>query len=594
MPSDYQRIREDNIKEYGEGKRHLAFYGRLYPDRTHFLFELLQNAEDAAGRSDDPSSPKEVRFELFRDRLELRHNGRPFDEKDVRGISGIGEGTKAEDLTQIGKFGVGFKSIYAYTSSPEIHSGKEHFRIEHYVRPWSADSREPGNPWTTLFVFPFNHPEVKANQAFAEIASRLEAMSARTLLFLRHTQAIHWQVEDGRRGRYRRKAMEIGQQVRQVTVIDQDERKPEVVEEWLVLEQPLSLSGLDRTVRVEAAFRLHKDKGTGEERIVGVHDSHLVVFFPTEKETHLGFIIQGPYRTTPARDNIPKDDDWNRQLIDQTAKLVAEALPTLRDRNLLTIGLLEALPINSVDFKPESMFFPVFAQVRDALKTQDLLPTHDGEFVSAGRAKLARGAALRKLLSHDQLRDLLGVDESHWLADAITHDRTPVLWSYLREELQVQEIAPANFVGLVKPDFLDRQPDEWMARFYVFLDQQRTLWSHGCPMRSRPFIRREDGVHVPAFRDEKLPNIYLPPEEETSFSIVKPSVVADSGALVFLEALGLKRPDVVAEVREKILPKYRTRESFKAQGPQVPEPTSHDENWQDIRKILRGQGSQLC
>ena len=45
MPSDYDKIRADNILEYGQGTRHLSFLGRLYTDRTHFIFELLQNAE---------------------------------------------------------------------------------------------------------------------------------------------------------------------------------------------------------------------------------------------------------------------------------------------------------------------------------------------------------------------------------------------------------------------------------------------------------------------------------------------------------------------------------------------------------------------
>ena len=47
MSSDYQQILQDNLHEYGHGERHLAFLGRLYTDRTHFVYELLQNAEDA-------------------------------------------------------------------------------------------------------------------------------------------------------------------------------------------------------------------------------------------------------------------------------------------------------------------------------------------------------------------------------------------------------------------------------------------------------------------------------------------------------------------------------------------------------------------
>ena len=127
MPTDYDRIRADNIREYGQGTRHLSFLGRLYTDRTHFVFELLQNAEDAGATR--------ILFRLFEDRLEVTHDGRAFNEADVRGVCGVGEGTKVEDMTQIGKFGIGFKSVYAYTEIPEIHSGGEGFRIENYVRP---------------------------------------------------------------------------------------------------------------------------------------------------------------------------------------------------------------------------------------------------------------------------------------------------------------------------------------------------------------------------------------------------------------------------------------------------------------------------
>src|SRR5436309_2051433 len=118
MPSDYDKIRTANIEEYGKGTRHLAFLGKLYSKRTHFIFELLQNAEDAGA--------KRLEFRLWSDRLDVLHDGRVFDEADVRGICGVGEGTKGEDLTKIGKFGVGFKSVYAYVETPEIHSGEEH------------------------------------------------------------------------------------------------------------------------------------------------------------------------------------------------------------------------------------------------------------------------------------------------------------------------------------------------------------------------------------------------------------------------------------------------------------------------------------
>src|ERR1700740_744583 len=76
MPADCEGIREENIARYGWDTAVLDLLGQLYSERTHFIFELIQNAEDAGAT--------ELTFELFEDRLELRHDGRPFTEADVR------------------------------------------------------------------------------------------------------------------------------------------------------------------------------------------------------------------------------------------------------------------------------------------------------------------------------------------------------------------------------------------------------------------------------------------------------------------------------------------------------------------------------
>ena len=135
MTSDYARIAAENVKKFGTD---IELYGpvllaHLYSDQTHFIYELLQNAEDAEATT--------VTFRLFGDHLELVHDGRPFNEADVKGICGLVEGTGTHDLTRIGKFGIGFKSVYAYTRSPEVHSGDEHFRIENYVHPGAIKPR---------------------------------------------------------------------------------------------------------------------------------------------------------------------------------------------------------------------------------------------------------------------------------------------------------------------------------------------------------------------------------------------------------------------------------------------------------------------
>lgn len=581
MPSDYDKIRDDNIREYGQGTRHLSFLGRLYTDRTHFIFELLQNAEDAGA--------SKVLFQLAEDKLEVLHDGRPFNEEDVRGICGVGEGRKTEDLTQIGKFGIGFKSVYAYTMTPEIHSGDEHFKIEHYVRPYSAAKRDIGDSWTTLFAFPFNKEDVEPAIASREIGTRLCKLSARTLLFLRKIKEIEYRLPDGRGGGYLRDETTRGG-AREVTVVGQNNGEDES-ESWLIFERPVDVPdpGEDcpRQVRVEIGFHLQENEREQREEVVRVKESPLVVFFPTEKETRFGFLIQGPYKTTPARDNIPKEDDWNATLVRETACLMADVLPQLKDLGLLSASLLEALPIRPDDFPESGMFYPIFAAVREALKTKELLPAGDGSFVSARNAKLARGADLRKLLDHEQLRTLFQSEATvKWLAGCITQDRTPELRTYLLNELEVEEITPDSFARRITQSFLSIQVDEWLLEFYGYLSGQEALWrsprwpgDSGGLLRSKPIVRLQDDSYVMPFRaDGTTPNAFLPPPEDTDFPIVKRSIANDERAGNFLKRLGLSEPDVFDDIVERVLPKYSKSDLSSI---------SETEHAADILKILR-------
>ncbi|MCD6388783.1 MAG: hypothetical protein J7L69_05175, partial [Desulfobulbaceae bacterium] len=139
--------RENNFEE---GIKRLLT--ELYPDNAHFIYELLQNAEDPGAT--------EVRFTLSDDEIEFEHNGvRLFDLKDIESITSIGVSTKRDDSTNIGKFGVGFKAVFAYTNAPEIHSGEFHFRIRDLVVPETDGvMKSIMGDRETHFKFPFNHP----------------------------------------------------------------------------------------------------------------------------------------------------------------------------------------------------------------------------------------------------------------------------------------------------------------------------------------------------------------------------------------------------------------------------------------------------
>lgn len=87
-------------------RRSLERIIQLYTDKSHFVYELLQNAEDAGATG--------IRFVQYSDRLEVMHDGKSFTTENLQGLCDIGQSDKVNDLNQIGEFGVGFNQSLAY------------------------------------------------------------------------------------------------------------------------------------------------------------------------------------------------------------------------------------------------------------------------------------------------------------------------------------------------------------------------------------------------------------------------------------------------------------------------------------------------
>ncbi len=211
------------------------------------------------------------------------------------------------------------------------------------------------------------------------------------------------------------------------------------------------------------------------------------------------------------------------------------------------------------------MFRPLFDSVGDALTSEALIPVADGSYGVAVDLELASGAEVRELLDPDQLGALCGADRPVRFTDeSITEQLTPVLWRYLREEIGIDEVRPTDVVSRVTSEFLRAQTDEWIARFYVFLFTDSALWraprSDGeqpGPARAKPIIRLEDGRQVAPFDAQDRPVVYLPGPVASSLPTVRRAIAASPAARQFLQALNLTQPDMVAEVLQIILPRYR-------------------------------------
>ena len=106
----------------------------LYSKETHFIFELIQNAEDNSyEKGVDPI----LRFNLTRIQIEgeevpaliVENNETGFQEKHVNAICKVGESTKDKTKGYIGEKGIGFKSVFKITDCPYIFSNGFYFAL---------------------------------------------------------------------------------------------------------------------------------------------------------------------------------------------------------------------------------------------------------------------------------------------------------------------------------------------------------------------------------------------------------------------------------------------------------------------------------
>lgn len=402
----------DGIDE-NEGDINLGIFEDFYPDEAHFIYELLQNAEDAGAT--------EVRFELTAHGCSFEHNGtRHFNEQDIRGITGIFNSSKKDSVDKIGKFGVGFKSVFVYTDSPVIYSKQHCFKIVKLVLPQEVPPK-PNLGDRTRFEFPFNNPKKNFKEAYAEVKSGLEQLSENTLLFLRNLGYIKWKI-----GAQEGELLREEHTENHVEVLKQLDGKEVLSSHWLRFSAPVQLDeafsaavdGVERQ-QVSIAFELtftgdkrsfDKTKLIKEQlKIAPAVRGKVSVFFPADKETSgLRFHLHGPFIPELSRASI-KNSAENLPLFGQLASLASKSLHSIKKLGLLNGEFLAVLP-NNDDPLPER-YQVIRRAILDEMKVSPLVPSHRGEHAPATRLLQAR-ATLKTLLTTEDLAFVTERDDS--------------------------------------------------------------------------------------------------------------------------------------------------------------------------------------
>lgn len=125
----------------------------VFGEINRFVFELLQNADDAAT---DDGRLIDVQFRLLDNYIVFSHDGEHFSANDVRGISGVatGDGQKDKAEEKTGYKGIGFKSVFGSSTYVHIISGRYSFRYDKDHEHWNGQPRN--FPWQVVPIWTDN------------------------------------------------------------------------------------------------------------------------------------------------------------------------------------------------------------------------------------------------------------------------------------------------------------------------------------------------------------------------------------------------------------------------------------------------------
>ena len=456
--------RENNFEE---GIKHLLT--DLYPDNAHFIYELLQNAEDAGA--------SEARFILTNDSAKFEHNGnRLFSVKDVEAITSIGVSNKKDDPTNIGKFGIGFKAIFAYTITPEIESGEYHFRIRDMVVP-DTEGLYPGalGERKTCFIFPFDNPEKPPDKARAEIEKNLRQLNENTLLFLSNIRKIEYHLPDGSGSGF----LERRKQKQDRNHIEIFIKRPEDLtpnsSHYLRFQKDVSVraeeDGALKDCRIAVAFGIEQAAGR-TWKITPLNPGQVCIYFPAVKETsNLRFHLHAPFASTVARDSV-RECPANTELLSHLANLIAESMSAIRNQGLLSVEFLAVLPNDKDNLSDD--YSPIQKQLIKAFNNKRLTPMKQGGYAAASGSYRGR-PQLSDLIQDEDLAKLLRKDCSQSLWIANPQQRNQREDNFL-SMLDISEWTIEHLIEMLDTQFdlilgwLQEKPDLWHQHLYVLLD----------------------------------------------------------------------------------------------------------------------------
>ncbi len=520
-----------------------------YPESAHFIYELLQNANDAKATY--------AKIVINRQGVVFKHNGsiqftitrlnaKPVGH--INSITSIGDSSK-DELNTIGKFGVGFKSVFSYTDTPEIYDDKFWFRINDYIVPALLD-KDFGdrNKGETLFWLPFKSNEEE--ECYNAVASKVRKLD-NPILFLDHIESIEWiDLVCNESSQYSKtidKSRKIKNAQCELLCVNNSGEQSKI---WM-FHRNISIEGIKKPQRISVGYYIREKDGRD---IIDVNvDPKLFCYFPTSETRGQKRIMHAPFLLTPSRSEL-REDHINDYLIKELAKLSADSLVYLRDIGLKQKSLL--IDNNLFDF----ISFPKFgrgyvsygtwdSEYLRVVKANNLLLTRAGKYASVADVVIVDKSQILNIFSDKQLTLLLGGSKPHYLI-CPHKQKYDDKWVYLTRTLGVSVFDHNRLARTITADFMRKQTDAWLHRFYDYLNNTNE-WQL---FKECPIIRTSNGDFVAPYQAGTL-NVFMASTiVDSEKNIVDPLLIKKKKTKTFFETLGireLKPIDQIDAIRVK-------------------------------------------
>lgn len=337
------------------------FSSDVFSEYIRFLFELIQNADDA--------NASEININVFDSFLVVSHNGDAFEEADVRGICSVGSGTKKSQANMTGYKGIGFKSVFGQSTYVAIFSNGFQFRFdETYRHPkfkimpwqiipqWTEKDELPKevknfdtNSWTVSTIIQIDITEELLN----DLNELLK--STQVLLFLRNLKCIT------SKGKIETTIQKIELTEGIIELIrNQNEKSTWLVQKFngkLDIEiqkklrdnKNLENRNIPDKIRFQENYEISFAAKLEKNKLVSLSDKETLIFtyLPTKvKNCGFPFLVNSNFLADTSREHLHEDNAWNQWLMEIAGKKIIDWLAEL-SKSEFALQILHLLPEQS-------------------------------------------------------------------------------------------------------------------------------------------------------------------------------------------------------------------------------------------------------